>query len=289
MPSLGNQRRTNHLDDPRCRRFGSRPPILLHHRDSDDTLQCSVRLYKAILMNNRIGLIWSDHPSGDFIMMCDEPNSHRISGPLRIGLAVTLAVAPLAAAVCCVGQALAQDQAAPATKPAAQKPAAKPAAAKPSAAAAPAIGGVQPALLGQYGDWGAYTATPDGKKVCFALAKPTKSNTEPPNRPRDPAFLFVSSRPSEKVKDEISVIFGYQGKQNADATVQVAGASYAMYTQGDGAWVKNAAEESKLVDSMRKGSDLTVKGTSARGTSSTDTYSLKGLAQALDRVGQECR
>jgi hypothetical protein len=237
------------------------------------------------LVNNRLDLIWSDHASGDFNMMCDEPNSRRISGRLRIGLAVALAVAPLAA-----GQALAQDQAAPAAKP---KPAAKPAAAKPAAAkpsaAAPAIGGVQPALLGQYGDWGAYTATPDGKKVCFALAKPTKSSTEPPNRPRDPAFLFVSSRPSEKVKDEISVIFGYQGKQNADAMVQVAGASYAMYTQGDGAWVKNAAEESKLVEAMRKGSDLTVKGTSARGTASTDTYSLKGLAQALDRVGQECR
>lgn len=208
-----------------------------------------------------------------------------------------LAVVPVAAAICCVGQALAQDQAAPATKPAAQKPAAKPAGTKSdaaksdakSSATAPAIGGVQPALLGQYGDWGAYAATPDGKKVCFALAKPTKSNTEPPNRPRDPAFLFVSSRPSEKVKDEISVIFGYQGKQNSDAMVQVAGGSYAMYTQGDGAWVKNAAEESKLVEAMRRGSDLTVKGTSARGTASTDTYSLKGLAQALDRVGQECR
>jgi len=62
-----------------------------------------------------------------------------------------------------------------------------------------------------------------------------------------------------------------------------------MYTQADGAWVKNAAEESRLVETMRKGLDLTVKGTSAKGTATTDVYSLKGLPQALDRIGQECR
>ena len=62
-----------------------------------------------------------------------------------------------------------------------------------------------------------------------------------------------------------------------------------MYTQNDGAWIKNAADERRLVDSLRKGTDVVVKGTSARGTASTDTYSLKGLAQALDKVGQECK
>jgi invasion protein IalB len=195
------------------------------------------------------------------------------------------------------------QQAAPATpakpnppKPAAPKPpkaAAKPkpapAAAAPEAPAAPAVGGVQPTLMGTYGDWGAYTASPGGKKVCFALAKPANSQTTPAGRPRDPAFLFVSSRPAEKVKDEVSIIIGYGFKPNSDATLEMGGATYAMYTQNDGAWVKNAAEETRLVDAMRKGTDLTIKGTSARGTATSDVFSLKGLAQALDKVGQECR
>ena len=64
----------------------------------------------------------------------------------------------------------------------------------------------QPTLLGQYGDLGAYTASPGGKKVCFALAKPASSKTTPPNRPRDAAYMFISSRPSEKVRDEVSII-----------------------------------------------------------------------------------
>ena len=59
-----------------------------------------------------------------------------------------------------------------------------------------------------------------------------------------------------------------------------------MYTQNDGAWVKNAAEEAKLVDAMRKGADLVVKATTSRGTETTDTFSLKGLAQALDRAAR---
>jgi invasion protein IalB len=209
-------------------------------------------------------------------------------------LAVATAIGIVAIYVC-NGAALAQQTTQPAqstqpTKPRAQAQATRPAA--PSTvtqAAAPPSVGAQPQLLGQYGDWGAYMATPGGKKVCFALAKPAESQTIPANRPRDPAYMFVSSRPAEKVKDEVSIIIGYGFKPNSDATIDVGGMAFPMYTQNDGAWVKNAAEETHLVDSMRKGADLVVKGTSARGTQTTDTYSLKGLAQALDRVGQECR
>ena len=174
----------------------------------------------------------------------------------------------------------------PRPKPPDQKP---DQAAAPAAQAAPATEGAQPTLLGMFGEWGAYTASPGGKKICFALAKPSKSETVPSHRPRDPAYLFVSTRPAEKVKDEVSIIIGYGFKANTEATLELGGANYAMYTQADGAWLKNAAEESKLIDAMRKGGEVTIKGTSARGTGTTDVFVLKGLAQALDKVGEECR
>ena len=147
----------------------------------------------------------------------------------------------------------------------------------------------QATLLGQFSDWGAYTATPGGKKICFALAKPTSATTEPAGRPRDPSYAFVSTRPAEKVKNEVSVIVGYTQKVGHDATANIGSANYVMYTQNDGAWVKNAAEEAQMVDAMRKGSDLVVKSESGRGTKTTDTYSLKGLGQALDKVAAECK
>jgi len=175
-------------------------------------------------------------------------------------------------------------KAAPKGSTGAAKPEAKPAA--PSAAMA---GGVEPNLLGQFGTWGAYSATPNGKKVCFALAKPSTSKTNPPNRPRDPAYAFVSTRPAEKVFNEVSIMIGYALKPGSESTLEVGGASYAMYTQGDGLWIKNAAEEERLVEAMRRSADVVVKGTSAKGTETTDVFSLKGLSQALDRISQDCR
>jgi hypothetical protein len=177
-------------------------------------------------------------------------------------------------------------------KPAEAAPAkpAKPAEAAPAKPATPPnVGGVKPTLLGQYGEWGAYTASPGGKKVCFAIAKPTSSQTNPPDRPRNPIYMFISSRPAEKVSNEVSVIIGYPFKPGTEASAAVGSTSYALYTQQDGAWIKNAAEEAQMVDAMRAGQSAVVKGVSAKGTQSTDTFSLKGLSQALDRVGQECK
>src|SRR6201998_470595 len=119
----------------------------------------------------------------------------------------------VASVLVCGGVGLAQAQST------SSKGTAKPAApAKPEAAAA---GGAEPTLIGQFGTWGAYTATPNGKKVCFALAKPSSSKTNPPNRPRDPAYAFISTRPAEKVVNEVSVMMGYQIKPGSDSTLEV--------------------------------------------------------------------
>ena len=209
----------------------------------------------------------------------------------------------VAAALALPAHAQAQDQpgepaaAAPAKKPPAKlKPAAKPKpaeaeSAKPAEkpAAVPNIGGVKPTLLGQYGEWGAYTASPGGKKVCFVIAKPTAADTNPPNRPRNPVYLFVSTRPADKVTNEVSIITGYPFKSGTEASVTVGTTGYALYTQQDGAWIKNAAEEAKMVDAMRNGDNVVIKGGSAKGTQSTDTFSLRGISQALDRTAQECK
>jgi hypothetical protein len=85
------------------------------------------------------------------------------------------------------------------------------------------------------------------------------------------------------------VIIGYPFKSPSDATAEIGSAKFAMYTLNDGAWIKNVAEEARMVDAMRKGTDLTVKGMSGHGTESTDQYALKGLSQAMDKADQECK
>ncbi len=184
--------------------------------------------------------------------------------------------------------AFAQQPPASDTPPAAPAPAKKPHKHKPETEPA-AAGGVKPTLLGQYGDWGAYTASPGGKKICFALAKPSTSETSPPNRPRNPAYMLISSRPADKVNNEVSVIIGYPFKPSTDATLAVGSSSFALYTQQDGAWIKDAAEETHLVEALRVSQSAVVRGMSVKGTRSTDIFSLKGLAQALDRTDKDCK
>ena len=210
-------------------------------------------------------------------------------------LVVSLLVAGAFAVPALAQQPPASDPApAPPAPAAAPAPAAKkPPRHKPAAAAAePATavaGGVKPTLLGQYGDWGAYTASPGGKKICFAIAKPSTSETIPPNRPRNPSYMFISSRPADKVSNEMSIIIGYPFKPSSDATVAVGPTSFALYTQQDGAWIKNAAEEAHLLEAMRAAQSAVVKGTSAKGTRTADIFSLKGFGQALDRADQDCK
>ncbi len=180
----------------------------------------------------------------------------------------------------------ASDTPAPAPPAAATKPHKHKHAAEPAEAVA---GGTKPSLLGQYGDWGAYTASPGGKKICFAIAKPSSSETNPPNRPRNPAYMFISSRPADKISNEVSVIIGYPFKASTDATLAVGSASFALYTQQDGAWIKDAADEPRLVEALRASQSAVVRGTSAKGTRTTDIFSLKGLTQALDRSDKDCK
>ena len=44
-----------------------------------------------------------------------------------------------------------------------------------------------------------------------------------------------------------------------------------------------------MLDAMRSGESAVVKGTSAKGTQSSDTFTLKGISQALDRIAQDCK
>ena len=162
-------------------------------------------------------------------------------------------------------------------------------ASKQAPAPAPAAAGGQPALLGQYADWGAYAAASGNGKVCYALATPASTHTTPANRPRDAVYLFISTRPTENVHNEVSVIIGYPLKPDSEVNVEIGSNKFVMYTKADGAWISNAAEEARMVETMRKSPDIVISGTSARGTQSSDRYSLKGLSQALDRVAKECK
>ncbi len=186
--------------------------------------------------------------------------------------------------------ALAQTAATPPqaqTKKDAKQPAKPKEDPQPAQGAGAGGAGAAPSLIAQYGDWGVYLSQTPKTKVCYALSQP--KDRQPGGLKRDPGYFFISTRPGENVHNEVSVVVGFTIKDGADAIVDVGTASFPFFTKNDGAWMKNAAEEARLIEALRKGRDFTVKSTSLRGNATNDRYSLSGIGQALDRVAQECK
>ncbi len=141
--------------------------------------------------------------------------------------------------------------------------------------------------IGTFSSWTAFSHGDGGSLLCFATAQPTKQ--EPTSAKRSPAFIYVSSWPKDGVKAEVSVRVGYPLRNGSDVTLAVGNTSFKLFVHGDRAYVADAGDELKLLDAMRKGSTVTVVGTSERGTTTTDTYSLAGISQALQAVATNCK
>jgi invasion protein IalB len=185
-----------------------------------------------------------------------------------------LALPALCLALALQGPAFAQQQSAPR---AAQRPAAAP---------AQAPGGGQATLVATFTDWSAYTAQTGRSKICYALSQP-KART-PANLKDTPAYLFVSFRPADNVRNEIATVLGFNAKDGADASVAVGSTSFDLVTKAQNGWVKNPADEAQAIAAMSKGQAVLVSATSARGNKTSDRYSLAGFSQALERARREC-
>jgi hypothetical protein len=141
--------------------------------------------------------------------------------------------------------------------------------------------------LGRFRDWDAYKADVGGQVACFAVTKPKE--TLPKGVNRDPVFFLITSWPGRGVSNEPSIQTGYPYREGSSATVTVGGQSFDFFTKDDGAWLASTDDEKKLLAALRKGSAMTVKGTSTRGTITTDRYSLAGVSAALDKVAEACK
>jgi invasion protein IalB len=154
-------------------------------------------------------------------------------------------------------------------------------------AAAGRPGGHQALLLGTFNDWEAYATTAGRAKICYALSRPKERLPKDLNR--DPAYIFVSVRPTENVRNEVAVVLGFAAKDGSDAKAAVGASGFDFVTKDQNAWVKNAAQEDQVVQTLSRGGSLTLRATSRRGNDLTDRYSLQGFAPAMERARKECQ
>jgi len=72
---------------------------------------------------------------------------------------------------------------------------------------------VTPRSTGKYKNWESFVAETDKGKICFAQTVPTKR--APAAVKRNKSKLFVTFRPSEEIKDEVSLTSGHDYKTSS--------------------------------------------------------------------------
>ncbi len=149
-------------------------------------------------------------------------------------------------------------------------------------------GAADPRLLGTFKDWNAFAFEEGGRKVCYISSQPKKK--EPKAARRGDVYVLVTHRPAEKALDVVSFIAGYPFKKDSEMEVDVGGKPFKLFTDGETAWARDADTDKAVAAALRetKGKPMVVKGVSARGTKTTDSYSLDGLTQAYDAINQAC-
>ena len=65
----------------------------------------------------------------------------------------------------------------------------------------------KPSLVATFGDWNVFVGEVGKGRICYTLAQP--KSREPTSLTRDPGYAFISDRPSEGVRNEVSFIMGF--------------------------------------------------------------------------------
>tara|TARA_Y100000590_G_scaffold218380_1_gene247283 strand:+ start:66 stop:572 length:507 start_codon:yes stop_codon:yes gene_type:complete len=140
--------------------------------------------------------------------------------------------------------------------------------------------------IGKFKDWESFTLTQNGNKVCFAQSIPVVR--APKKLKREPSRLFVSFRPAENIKNEISVTNGYEFKIKSPVTAKSGKKRYDLFSKGKFAWVVDNKDEKKLIVTMKKASRLMIIGNTNKGDQTTDHYSMMGFTKAYNTAKKSC-
>ena len=140
--------------------------------------------------------------------------------------------------------------------------------------------------VGKFKDWESFVLSQDGNKTCFAQSTPVVR--APKKLKRDPSRLFISFRPAENIKNEVSVTNGYEFKLKTLVAAKSGKKSYDLFAKGRFAWVVDSKDESRLIVTMKKASRLMIIGMTKKDDQTTDHYSMMGFTKAYNAAKKSC-
>ena len=142
-----------------------------------------------------------------------------------------------------------------------------------------------PRSTGKYKNWESFVAETQKGKICFAQTIPTKR--APGAIQRDGSRLFVTFRPSENIRDEVSITSGHDYKSST-VTASSGKKRYSFFSQKNFAWLLDDQEEKNFIKLMKRATNLIVKARTTKGAETTDHYSMMGFTKAYNAAKKTC-
>lgn len=145
-----------------------------------------------------------------------------------------------------------------------------------------------PRLLETFSDWMLYSFENEQGQICYIASLPSKEEGNYSRRGQ--AAVLVAELPvnSGGENEQVSVQPGYSYLKDSTVDVKIGDNSFSLFTDGEHAWANTSKEDQEIIDSMKRGSDMVVRGTSIKETYSLDTYSLIGFTAAYNAMKEAC-
>ena len=140
--------------------------------------------------------------------------------------------------------------------------------------------------IGKFKDWETFTVTENDNKICFAQSIPILR--APKKFERNPSRLFITFRPSEDIKDEVSATSGYTFQKEKIVKAKTGKKTYDFFSQEEFAWILDTEEEQRFIKAMKKASRVMIIGRTEKGKQTIDHYSLMGFTKAYDTAKKNC-
>lgn len=148
-------------------------------------------------------------------------------------------------------------------------------------------GSPEPTFVANYRDWTLFTYEDGNGRVCYIASEPVQKDGNYTRR--GPAAVLVARFPMEPPNVQVSVQSGYPFKEKSDVQVKIGKKTYSLFTHGENAFARTPAEDERLISAMKRGTKMSVRGTSKKGTWSRDTYSLLGFTAAYKAMLDACK
>ena len=139
---------------------------------------------------------------------------------------------------------------------------------------------------GKFKDWEAFIVSENNNKICFAQSIPILR--APKKFKRNPSRLFVSFRPTENIKNEVSATSGYTFQKEKIVKAKTGKKTYDFFSQEEFAWILDTEEEQRFIKAMKKASRVMIIGRTEKGKQTIDHYSLMGFTKAYNAAKKNC-